>query len=722
MTVASRTSRRAFLAAGGAAGLTIVFPLGHRRRARVAAATAFEPNTWLTIAPDGTTTVHIAVAEMGQGAGTAWAQIVAEELEVDWKDVRIDYPVLGDPKYGRMQTSGSQSISEWFDTLSRAGAAVRLSLVDAAARHWGVDAGACVAERGTVRHPASGRALSYGELVGRVPITKTLTSDELKAIALKPAARYRVIGRPLPRLDIPEKVDGRAVYGIDVFLPGMAYAKVAYPPTRNGGKHRAVDDTAARTTKGWLRTIVTDDVVAVVAETYEAAVAARDALKVTWDPGPHAGEDSASILAEFERRARQDAGRPFVGVGDAADAVRRAARTHAARYVTDFALQAPMEPLNCVARLVDDRCELFTGTQSHARALRVLSSRLGIPPAKIRIHQHYLGGGFGQRLEPEVMLEAALIARAAGRPIKLIRSREEDFGRGFPRTLTLHDMRAGLDTAGTLVAWEHVVVAKPFVPPGSPTAWTTVTGSRTPYRIANQSVRAIDVDHGMSVGSYRSIGAGYTSFAVEAFIDEIARAAGADPLAFRLALLPHQPRLANVVKLAAARSGWGTPSPPDVGRGLACTSYPQEPAGRLQSSTAAVVRARVDRASGEVRVEKITCVIDCGLVINPDGVRAQLEGGLLFGLSAALKERATVTRGALDQKNFEDYPVVRIDEVPEVDLHVVDSGAPPSGAGEQATTVVAPAVANAIFAAVGARVRQLPLLPERILKALSDKR
>jgi isoquinoline 1-oxidoreductase subunit beta len=373
--VASRTSRRAFLAAGGAAGLTIVFPLGHRRRARVAAATAFEPNTWLTLAPDGTTTVHIAVAEMGQGAGTAWAQIVAEELEVDWKDVRIDYPVLGDPKYGRMQTSGSQSISEWFDTLSRAGAAARLILVDAAARHWGVDAGACVAERGTVRHPVSGRALSYGELVGRVPITKTLTSDELKAIALKPAARYRVIGRPLPRLDIPEKVDGRAVYGIDVFLPGMAYAKVAYPPTRNGGKHRAVDDSAARATKGWLRTIVTDDMVAVVAETYEAAVAARDALKVTWDPGPHAGEDSASILAEFERRARQDAGRSFVGIGDAADAVRRAARTHAARYVTDFALQAPMEPSNCVARWVDDRCELFTGTQSHARALRLLPSR-----------------------------------------------------------------------------------------------------------------------------------------------------------------------------------------------------------------------------------------------------------------------------------------------------------------------------------------------------------
>jgi isoquinoline 1-oxidoreductase len=593
-------------------------------------------------------------------------------------------------------------------------------LVDAAAKHWSVDAGDCVAERGAVRHPGSARSLSYGELVTRAPITKTLTSDELKAIPLKKADRYRLIGRPVPRLDIPEKVDGRAAYGIDVFLPGMAYAKVAYPPTRNGGKHRAVDDTAARGVKGYLQTIVTDDLVAVVAETYEAAVAAKDSLTVTWDPGPRVNVDSTSILADYERRVGQDAGTPFVGVGDAADAMGRATRTHAARYLTDFAMQAAMEPMNCVARWVDDRCELFTGTQSYVRALRLLSARLGIPAAKIRIHQHYLGGGFGQRLDPDVMLETALIARAAGRPIKLIRSREDDFGRGSPRPLTLHGMKAGLDAAGKIVAWEHVVVAKPFAPPG-PTAWTTVTGSRTAYQIPNQSVRVIDADHGISVGSYRSIGAGYTSFAVEAFVDEVAKLTGTDPLAFRIAMLQGQPRLANVLKLAASRAGWGAPSPPDVGRGLACTTYPQEPAGRLQTSTAAVVQARVDRASGEVRVEKITCVVDCGLNINPDGVRAQLEGGLLFGLSGALKERATVTRGAFDQKNFEDYPVLRIDEVPEVDLHVVDSTAPPSGTGEQTTTVVAPALANAIFAAVGARVRQLPFLPERVLEALRNK-
>jgi isoquinoline 1-oxidoreductase len=710
-------TRRFFLAG---AGLMLAFALP--RGTRVAAAAAFEPNTWLTLTPDGLATVHIAVAEMGQGAGTAWAQMVGEELEVDWKDIRVDYPVLGDPKYGRMQTSGSQSIAAWFDTLSRAGAAARLMLIDAAARQWGVDPAACVAERGTVRHPATARSISYGDLVARVPITRTLTPDELKAIPLKKPDQYRFIGRSMPRLDVPDKVDGRATYGIDVFLPGMAYAKVAYPPTRDGGNHLAVDDSAARRVNGYLRTIVTDDLVAVVAETYEAAVAARDALAVTWDPGPHANLDSASIIADHERRSRQEAGIPFATLGDATDAMRGAARTHAALYATDFAMQAPLEPLNCVARWADDRCELFTGTQSHARALRVLSAKLGIPADKIRIHQQYLGGGFGSRLWPDILLEAALIARAAGRSIKLIRSREEDLSRGSPRTPTVHAMKAGLDASGGIVAWEHRVVAKSYGPPDSAGRdWVALTGTRPPYMIPNLSVRAIHVDHGISIGSYRSVGAGYTTFAVEAFVDEMARLTGTDPLAMRLGMLKGHPRLVNVLKLATARAGWGAPLPPDAGRGLACTTYPQEPTGRLQTSTAAVVQARVDRASGVVTVDKITCVVDCGLVINPDGARAQLEGGLLFGLSCALKERATLARGAFDQQNFDDYAVLRMDEVPEVDLHVVESTAPPTGTGEPTTTIVAPALANAIFAAIGARVRRLPFLPERVLRALRDK-
>ncbi len=713
--------RREFLATAGAAGLTLCFAVPGRHGAPVGAASAFEPNAMLTITPDGAITVHVIRAEMGQGIGTALAQIVAEELEADWKDIRLSYPV-NDPKYGRMHTVGSLSIKQLFDPLSRAGAASRIMLIDAAARGWNVDPADCVAERGVVRHPPTGRSISYGDLVARIPITKTLTPEELKAIPLKKPPQYRLIGRSIPRLDIPDKVDGRAKYAIDIFLPGMAYAKVAYPPTR-GGTHRSVDDGAARRIKGYLRTVVTDDLVAVVAETYEAAVEARDALKITWDPGPHAKVDSRSIPGDYERRARQDAGVAWVKVGDVEATMKVAARTQTASYTTDFAEQAPMEPMTCVARWAGERCELFTGVQSQLLAVAQLSRKLGVPPASIRIHQQYLGGGFGRRLDVDVPLEAALVARAAGQPIKLIRSREEDFSRGFYRTPTLHVMKAGLDATGRMTAWQHsLVAASPLGRWGNRDAQgrdlTLLLGADHLYEIPHQLAQEIPGEHGIPVGMYRAVGAGCTWFAVESFIDELARLTGRDPLAMRLGMLAQRPRLVNVLKLAAAKAGWGASLPPEVGRGLACTTYRDR---EQPTWTAAVVQARVDRASGDVQVQKITCVVDCGLVINPDGVRAQLEGGLLFGLSAALKERGSVTNGAFDQKNFDDYPILRMDEVPELDIHVVESTEAPTGTGEQAVTVVAPALANAIFAATGARVRQLPFLPERVLQALRDK-
>jgi isoquinoline 1-oxidoreductase beta subunit len=708
------------LFATAAVGLTVWFAIPGLRGARAAA--AFEPNALLTITPDGAVTLHVTRAEMGQGIGTALAQILAEELEADWKDVRLDYPV-NDPKYGRMHTIGSQSVRESFETLSRVGASARLMLIDAAARHWQVDAADCVAERGAVRHPPTGRSISYGDLVARTPITRTFTADELKAIPLKKPEQYRLIGKSIPRLDIPDKVDGRATFGIDLFLPGMVYAKIAYPPTREGGKHRAVDDSAARRVKGYLRTIVTDDLVAVTAETYEAAVEARDALMITWDLGPYAAVDSRSMLRDYERKLAHEAGLAWVRAGDTDTAMAQAARVHRAMYATDFAAQAPLEPMNCVARWAGDRCEIFTGTQSQAFIARDISRKFGIPAAGVRIHQQLFGGSFGRRLDADAVVEAAAIARVAGRPVKLIRSREEDFARGYPRTLTLHSMAAGLDASGRVVAWEHAVVsASPLerwdVLDKEGRDFTLLLGSEHPYEIANQVVRQIRVDHGIPVGQYRAVGAGSTSFAVEAFIDELAHLRGADPLAMRLGMLRAKPRLANVLQLAAARSGWGTPLPRDVGRGLACTAFRER---ARPTWTAAVVQTRVDRRLGHVSVEKITCVVDCGLVINPDGVRAQLEGGLLFGLSSALKETLSVTKGAFDQKNFEDYAMLRIDEVPELDLHVMESTERPTGAGEPTTTVVAPALANAIFAATGARVRQLPFLPERVLKALEEK-
>jgi isoquinoline 1-oxidoreductase len=575
--------RREFLKATAAAGvgLTLHFgiPLGRAARG-VEAASAFDPNTTLTITPDGIITVHITKAEMGQGVGTALSQIVAEELEADWKDVRIDYPI-NDPKYGPMGTGGSRSVNTGFDTLSRAGAAARIMLIEAAAKHWGVPPDECRAEWSIVRHLPTGRQLSYGAIVARVPITATMSPDDLKKITLKKPGEYKVIGHWLPRLDIPEKTNGRARYGIDMFLPGMLYAKVAYPPTREGARHTAVDDSLAKRVKGYVKTVVTPDVVAVVADSYEVAVKARDALKVAWDSGPKANVSTASILQDYERKAQTDPGKPFVQIGNMPGAMGEAAKKYTATYRTDFLAHAQMEPMNCLARYANGEYDFYTGTQLQTRIAGVLSKKLDVPPTSIRFHQQYLGGGFGRRLEEDIVLEAALIAREAGRPIKLIRSREEDLRRGYYRSLTLQTLAAGLDGSGRITAWEHAVVtAYPRARWGLLDATGidpfSMNGSDHVYDIPNQLVRAIHAEHGISVGYWRSVAPSYTFFALESFLDELANLQKVDPVQLRLGMLSKQPRLANVVKLAADRAGWGSPLPSNVGRGIACASAQEQ--------------------------------------------------------------------------------------------------------------------------------------------------
>lgn len=714
-------SRRQFVTTSAAAGLTIYLAL-HGSRREAPAAASFDPNLWLSITPDGRVTVHITKAEMGQGVGTALAQIVAEELEVDWRDVRIDYPVF-DPKYGVTFTGGSWSVSTMFDRLARAGAQGRIMLVDAAARAWGVPAAEGVAERGVVRHRASGRSIAYGDIVARLPLTATLTEDDLKKIPLKKPTEYKIIGQSVPRLDIPEKTNGQAKYGIDVFLPGMVYAKIAYPPTRDGGKHTAVDDSAARQVKGWIRTVVAPSLVAVVADSYEAAVKARDALKVTWDLGRFANVSSASVLKDYEIKATQDPGVPWVSVGDVKAGLAQAARTHSAVYTTDFAVHAQLEPMNAVVHFHDGIYDLYTGTQVQTRVLTVLAKQLDVEPSRIRIHQQLLGGGFGRRLEEDIVLEATLIAREVGRPVKLIRSREEDLRRGFYRSLTYQAMRAGLDAQGRITAWEHTVVAgyprrrrgglddkgrDPFA----------LNGSDHVYDMPNQLVKAVDGESGIPVGYYRSVAPGYTFFAVETFLDELAHLVKLDPLQYRLAMLGKQPRLAEVLKRASVRGGWDTPLPANAGRGIACSTAQER---KEPTYTAAVVQARVEPATGRVRVDKITCVTECGLIVNPDGALAQVESALLFGLSNALKEYGTVTRGAFDQGNFDQYHLLRMEDVPDLDIHFVRSAEKPTGLGEPGFTVVAPALSNAIFAATGARVRSIPFLPDRVRRAIQTK-
>jgi len=720
-------NRRDFLKGSAATGvgMTLWFTFGDGL-GRAAGAAAFDPNASMTITPDGLVTVHITKSEMGQGVGTALAQIVAEELEVDWKDIRVDYPT-SDPKYGLMITGGSWSVNWTFDTLSRAGAAARIALVDAAARYMKVPPEECRAARGVVRHLPTGRSMSYGDIVAKAPITKTFSEEDLKKITLKKPSEYTVVGQWIPRLDIPEKTNGRAKFGIDSFVANMAYAKTAYPPTREGGKHTAVDDTEARKVKGWLKTIVMEQLVAVVATSYESAVKARDALKITWAPGPNATVSTESIFRDFAAKAKDGAGAiEWHKGGDPAAAFAQAARVHQATYTTDYVAHMQMEPMNCVARFEGGVYDLYTGSQFQTLAMGTLAAVLKTDQKNIRIHQHYLGGGFGRRLDPDIILEAAIIAREAGRPIKLIRSREEDLRRDFYRSATLQTLRGGLDASGKVTGWDNVIVA---THPG--TRWGpdfvdkqgldqfALNGADHVYTVANQSVRAIRVETGISVGYVRAVAPNYTFFAVESFVDELASLTKTDPLAFRLGMLADAPRLANVLRLAAQRAGWGTPLPPNVGRGLACVSAQEK---KTPTWTASVVQARVEPGTGQVRVEKIICAVDCGIVVNPDGVRSQVEGSLLFGLSSALKERGTVANGALVQSNFHDYQVLRMNEVPDVvEVHVVPSTEYPTGVGEPGATTIAPALANAIFAATGARVRSVPLIPERVLQAVKDK-
>jgi len=723
--MATKLTRRAFLTTTAVAGvgLTIRFPLTGGPTDASAAA-AWDPNTALTMTPDGIVTVHITKAEMGQGVGTALAQIVAEELEVEWKDVRIDYPIA-DPKFGLMLTGGSWSVNWTFDTLSRAGAAARLALIDAAAQYWKVNAADCVAERGIVRHLPTGRSIRYGDLVAKVPITKTFSEDDLKKITLKKPTDYKVVGQWIPRLDIPEKTNGKAKFGIDTFMPNMVYAKVAYPPTREGGKATAVDDSAAKKVKGYVATVNLPQLVAVVATSYEAAVKARDALKVTWDPGPNANVSTESIFASFDKAKADPGVAAWHEQGDVKGAMGGSAKQHAATFTTDYVAHMQMEPMNCVAHLDNGVYHLYTGSQFQTFAVGALAANLGTDAKNIRLHQTYLGGGFGRRLEPDIMVETALIARETKRPVKLIRSREEDIRRDFYRSATLQEMKAGLGSDGKIVAWENTLIASH---PGK--RWGpdfvdkkgldqfALNGADHVYDIPNQMVRAVPVETGISVGYVRAVAPNYTFFAVETFMDELAKMAGKDPLEFRLSMLGSAPRLATVLKLVTQKANWGSPLPANTGRGLACVSAQEK---KTPTWTASVVQANVDPATGVVKIEKIVCAVDCGIVVNPDGARAQIEGSILFGISNALKERGTIANGALVQSNFHDYQVLRMNEVPDIEVYLVPSTEYPTGLGEPGTTTIAPALSNAIFAATGARVRHVPLMPDKVLAAIRAK-
>jgi len=712
-----RFLRSSALAVGGLV-LGVYLPqLARGARPGEANATTFKPNAFVRIGADESVTVIANHSEMGQGIYTGLAMIVAEELDADWSKVRVESapadPVYNHTLYGAQITGGSTSTWTEWERLRKAGASARAMLVAAAAEAWGVAPSSCGASAGQVVHKDSGRRLSYGSLVERAS-----RLSPPKDVVLKDPKDFELIGRSTRRLDTPSKVDGTAVFGIDVTLPGMMVALVARPPVF-GGKAKVIDDTAAKKVPGVRHVVEIDRGVAVVADGFWAAKTGREALRVTWDDGPLAALDTRSQGEEYAELAAKP-GLIARKEGDVSAAMTQAAKRLEAVYELPYLAHAPMEPLNCVADVRPDGCEVWTGTQGqsfdHFAAIRLT----GLKPEQVKIHTTLLGGGFGRRaaIDAHFVREAVEVSKAVKAPVKVIWTREDDIRGGYYRPRAHHTIAGGLDADGNPVAWKHGIVCQSFAV-GTPLEKmivkdgvdeTAVEGAADlPYRIPNLAVTWHIAPAGVPVIWLRSVGHTHTAFVVESFVDELAHAAGKDPLVFRRALLTGHPRHERVLELAAEKAGWGSQLPEGHGRGIAVHES-------FGSFVAHVAEVSVS-PGGNVRVHRVVCAIDCGPVVNPDSIAAQMEGCIAFGLTAAFYGEITFEGGRVKQRNFHDYPILRANEMPAVEVHIVKTTDKMGGVGEPGVPPVAPAVANAIFAATGRRLRRLPIRPDDVKKA-----
>ncbi|WP_225767682.1 molybdopterin cofactor-binding domain-containing protein [Inquilinus sp. Marseille-Q2685] len=713
-------SRRAFLVTGAAAAgaLMIGVPLA----AESAAAPAdqplvFAPNAFLRIARDGAVTLIVPYVEMGQGTYTSVPMLIAEELEIDLDAVTVahapaDDALYANPIMGDQETDGSLSMRAAWEPMRRAGATARQMLVAAAASVWGVDAAMCQARDGAVFHMPTERRIGYGDLVDRAATLPVPHDVPLKT------GGFRLIGTSHRRLDSAAKVQGAAQYGIDVRLPGMKVAAVMASPVL-GGWLAALDDRAARKIGGVRNVLRIDDAVAVVADHWAAAKKGLDALEVAWDDGPNAAFSTAALFADLEM-AGSEAGVPGPSAGDAAAGLARSAHIIEASYRLPMIAHAPMEPLNCTVHLHNGRCEVWIGTQAATRAQAAAATAAGLPIEKVEVHNQYLGGSFGRRAESDNVTQAVLFARQVDHPLKVVWSREEDTRHDFYRPAYLNVLKAGLDASGRITSWAHRVVGPSpltrWLPAAirsdglDPDATTSAVG---PYAFETVQVAYVRRESpAYRSGFWRGVGTTHNAFVVESFMDELAATARIDPLAFRRMHLADDPRLRAVLDLAAEKSGWGTPLPDAragerTGRGI---SLIQDFGGTILAHVAEVT---VDQR-GSTRVTKVTSVVDCGKVINPDTIAAQIQGGAIFGISAALYGEITFSNGRVEQGNFDSYPAVRMDEAPRITVHIVESGTAPFGVGEAGTSGIGPAVANAVFAATGKRLRHLPITPEAL--------
>jgi isoquinoline 1-oxidoreductase beta subunit len=752
-------SRRAFLINMTAAGVI----LGYARSGLAAvefvtpetqsasAGELFEPTIWYGIDPKGEVTVNIIRAEMGQHIGTAIARILADELEADWAKVRI-VTVDTDPKWGEMVTGGSWSVWQSFPVYSRAGAAGRKALIEEGAKLLGLSAQSCTARNGAVH--AKGRSIPYGDIVARGNLRRTYTPEQLNQMPMKAPADRRLIGRDTLARDVPSKTDGKGRYGLDAVVEGMIYARPKIPPTRYDSKVISIDDSAAKHLPGYIQSLALDDPsgtapgwVMVYADSFTVASRAADLVKVKWSSGEAAHVSEQDLQRRAAELIADPKGGALVVDDPGVDTAFTSAKQKLERtYTTGTVMHFALEPINALAFEKNGVFEIHTGNQWQTLILPVLAKALGRSQDKIVLRSYLLGGGFGRRLDGDYAVPAALAAKAIGKPVKMVCTRADDMRFDCPRSPSTQVLRMAFGDGGQVTAMEHhaaagwptAVMAPAFMPKdarGVPYDLFAIHGADHWYTVGAQRVRALRndlADRTFRPGWLRSVGAGWVNWALESFMDEAAHAVGVDPVAFRLRLLNGVGRNAGsapnavggahrqsaVLVRVAEKTGWGSATPNDVGLGVAST-FGQE--RTMPTWVACVARVRVDRRSGHVTVEKLTLVIDAGTIVHPDGARAQCEGGALWGLSMALYEGSEFVKGQPKDTNLDTYTLPRMGDVPEIEIEFLPSTETPVGLGEPATTVVAPAIGNAIFAASGARIRDLPIRPEAVRQALAHR-
>jgi len=711
-SLAPFVGRRNFLKASAAFGggliLSVALPsvLGSAS-AQAGASSGFAPNAFIGIDRQGVVTLVMPVVEMGQGTYTSLAMLLAEELEVGLDQVKLEHAPPNDALYANallhIQTTGlSASIRAFWTPLRQAGAVARTLLIAAAAKQWRVDPAVCRARHGAVS--AGSRRLSYGQLVDEAA---ALPVPAPGSIALKDPKAFILIGTPAKRLDAPDKVNGRAEFGIDTKQPGMKVAAIAISPVF-GGNPKLLDEAAARAVKGVRQVVRIDEAVAVVADHMGAARKGLAAAAIQWDDGPNANLSSADIVRQLEKASKQP-GAVARNEGDAEKALAGAAQRLDATYQLPFLAHAAMEPMNCTVHVRKDGCDIWVGTQAPTLTQAVVAQLTGLPKEAVKIHNHLLGGGFGRRLEPDGTVLAVKIAQQVDGPVKVVWSREEDIQHDMYRPYYYDRVSAGLDAQGKLVAWTHRVSGSSVLARYVPSLFKNgldpdaVEGAaEPPYAFPNIHVDYVRVEpRGIPTAFWRGVGPTHNVFVVESFMDELAHAAKQDPVAYRKTLIGHNPRALAVLTLAAEKAGWGGPLPSRRGRGVSV----QFAFGSYLAQVAEVEVA----ANGSLKVHRIVCAVDCGMVINPDTIEAQVQGGTLFGLTAALYGAITLKDGRVEQGNFDTYRPLRIDETPVVETHLVGSSEGPGGIGETATAAVGPAVANAIFVATAKRIRTLPI-------------